>query len=268
MRHTILFFLLIFFLTSYSQNLKIEYDFTVNKSNDLATTTKKYVLEQNSSYSNFYFDKVKDKSQFKNSALAEVIFDRDSVVAYIIGDDVVEFFFKENHFKDFANDLQYYNFSIGYKSNTTFIKEKISLFDWKISENEKDTIIGGYNCKKAVTQFRGRGYVAYFTNEIANQGGPWKFDGLPGFILQINSIDGYLSISPTKIVSNILNATEILNPYAEKRTISFQEIKDVILESDKKYVKKMKSMPNPPDKITINAPDAIENLGLGERIYQ
>lgn len=267
MKYTSIFFLFSFLFT-FSQDLRVEFDFTINKSNELASTTKKYILHQNESSSIFQFDMIRDKTQFKNSDRTEVIFDRDSVVAYIIGDDIVEFLYKERHFKDFKNNLQYYNFSIGYKSKPSYIKEEINIFEWKISGTEKDTIIGSYNCKKATTTFRGRNYVVYYTSEIANQGGPWKFDGLPGFILKVNSTDGYLSIEATKIISNTTNKTKFSNPYIGKKTISFEQIKDIILESDKNYVKKMRSRPNPPDKITINGPESIENFGLNERVYE
>ena len=109
-------------------------------------------------------------------------------------------------------------------------------------------------------------YEAYFTNELADQGGPWKFDGLPGFILKVASKDGYLLIEPTKIILNKNNIV-IKNPYLGKKTITFAEIKDVILEQDIKTVKKMKSGPNPPDSVTIGEPDLIEKLHMGVRIY-
>ncbi|MDR7208342.1 GLPGLI family protein [Flavobacterium piscis] len=259
---------LLLFSISYSQNLKVEFNFTINKSNDLASTTKKYILEQNESKSIFYFEQIRDKTQFKNSELAEVIFDRDSIVAYIIGDDVVEFFRKEKHYKDFKNNLQYYNFAIAFKLKPIYIREEINLFDWKISSTEKDTLIGGYSCKKATSNFRGRNYVAYFTNELANEGGPWKFDGLPGFILKVNSSDRYLSIDPIKIDVNTENEIKLTNPYLHKNTISYKQIKGVILESDNDYLKKIRSLPNPPDKIIINGPESIENFELGERVYE
>lgn len=266
MKHIFLVF--IFIITNaYSQNFRVEYNFTINKKNEMASTIKKYTLEQNKSNSLFQFEKVKDKTQFKKGEYAEIVYEKDSVVAYIIGDDVIEYLYKENHYKDFNENSQIYNFSIGYKSKTNFVKEKINLFDWEIS-TDKDTIIAGYACSKATSKFRGRNYIAYFTNQLGNYGGPWKFDGLPGFILKVYSTDGYLSLDPIKIIVYNNENNKIINPYLEKKTISFEQIKDVILENDKKYVKKMRSKPNPPDKITINGPDTIENFGLGERIYE
>lgn len=56
--------------------------------------------------------------------------------------------------------------------------------DWQIEEETK--IIGGYNCQKATTSFKGRNYVAWFCPDIPMPYGPWKLHGLPGLILAAN----------------------------------------------------------------------------------
>jgi len=40
----------------------------------------------------------------------------------------------------------------------------------------------GYLCHKATTRFRGRDYIAWYTEEIPFPYGPFKFGGLPGLI--------------------------------------------------------------------------------------
>lgn len=50
-----------------------------------------------------------------------------------------------------------------------------------------DTLtIQNFPCKKATTRFRGRNYIAWYTEQIPLSLGPWKFHGLPGLIVQIH----------------------------------------------------------------------------------
>lgn len=44
----------------------------------------------------------------------------------------------------------------------------------------------GYKIQKATTEYLGRNWIAWFTNEIQIQDGPYKFSGLPGLILKIS----------------------------------------------------------------------------------
>lgn len=61
--------------------------------------------------------------------------------------------------------------------------QNLNLFDWKIQEDKKE--IHGYQVQKASTRFAGRDYVAWFSPEIPIPDGPYKFNGLPGLILEI-----------------------------------------------------------------------------------
>jgi len=62
------------------------------------------------------------------------------------------------------------------------VDEPYPELNWKIST---DTMtIGGYLCQKAITQFKGRAYHAWFAPELPFSFGPWKLQGLPGLILE------------------------------------------------------------------------------------
>ena len=69
--------------------------------------------------------------------------------------------------------------------------------DWQIKNETKK--IEDYVCNKATTFFRGRNYTAWYSTDIPIKLGPWKFNGLPGAILQIYDETGSFSWSITKI---------------------------------------------------------------------
>lgn len=66
--------------------------------------------------------------------------------------------------------------------------EPIPEMEWNITNTTKN--IGSFITQLATTQFRGRVYNAWFTQEIPISDGPWKFSGLPGMILEVISEDG------------------------------------------------------------------------------
>jgi len=60
-------------------------------------------------------------------------------------------------------------------------EEALDEFQWNILP--EDTLIAGYNCQKAQTDFRGRTWQVWFAPDIPVSDGPWKLHGLPGLIL-------------------------------------------------------------------------------------
>jgi len=73
---------------------------------------------------------------------------------------------------------------IGINNDTYLVYETIPVFKWEIENNETKKI-GDYICKKATTTFRGRNYIAWYTLDFTTYFGPWKFNGLPGLILEV-----------------------------------------------------------------------------------
>ena len=64
-----------------------------------------------------------------------------------------------------------------------FVYPDTASFDWQLRPETVE--VCGYRCQKAETDFRGRHWTAYFTEEIPVSGGPMKFSGLPGLILKV-----------------------------------------------------------------------------------
>ncbi|MDR1552254.1 MAG: GLPGLI family protein [Prevotellaceae bacterium] len=62
-------------------------------------------------------------------------------------------------------------------------EEGIPKQEWKISGDT--STISGYKCQKATCVYRGRQYVAWFTDAIQINNGPFKFWGLPGLIVEV-----------------------------------------------------------------------------------
>jgi GLPGLI family protein len=58
---------------------------------------------------------------------------------------------------------------------------------WNII-NDSVKVILGQKCKLATTNFGGRKYNAWFSTEMNNSDGPYKFSGLPGIILELYDI--------------------------------------------------------------------------------
>ena len=68
-------------------------------------------------------------------------------------------------------------------TNWFIYEEDLISQDWKILE---DTMtMAGYSCQKAMCDYRGRSYEAWFSSEIPISEGPWKFYGLPGLIVKL-----------------------------------------------------------------------------------
>ena len=66
------------------------------------------------------------------------------------------------------------------------IVEDITIPEWTMYEDSTITVLG-MECKKATTNFRGRYWEVWYTEEIPISQGPWKLCGLPGMILKANS---------------------------------------------------------------------------------
>ncbi|UQD55770.1 GLPGLI family protein [Flavobacterium sp. K5-23] len=97
-------------------------------------------------------------------------------------------------------------------NDSLFSKEKIKNGNYIVSENvpkmswELATAttkkIGDYICYKATTNFRGRNFTAWYSTDYPVQLGPWKFNGLPGLIMEVYDETnryywGVIEIKPT-----------------------------------------------------------------------
>jgi GLPGLI family protein len=67
--------------------------------------------------------------------------------------------------------------------------ENIAPYVWEVKKDKKT--VNEFKVQKAITNFAGREYEAWFTEEIPITQGPYKFDGLPGLIIQISDTENH-----------------------------------------------------------------------------
>lgn len=105
------------------------------------------------------------------------------------------------------------------------IAEKLPKLKWKILN---DTLsILGFKTQKAKLNFRGRDYFAWFSSNIKISDGPYKFHGLPGLILKIESTDGRFTFEAYSLKLNIseekFSINDLSKKYPNKKVITIKE---------------------------------------------
>ena len=125
-------------------------------------------------------------------------------------------------FKDYNSNEMFNKQDVSSKYFT--IKDSLNIFNWVIKEDIKNIL--GYKCQLATMTFRDRNYSAWFSPELPN-GGPWKYDGLPGMILVIKSDEPFIEFEAIAIVSRKIAAKLIENPFENDKKINWSEYKNL-----------------------------------------
>ncbi len=100
------------------------------------------------------------------------------------------------------------------------IEEPMRQQQWKIEEDTKT--IKGYVCKKATCHFAGRDYVAWYTMDIPISDGPYKFNGLPGLIVNIKDSKGEHFFELVGL-SKLTNGAKVFLTNREKAKITTED---------------------------------------------
>jgi len=109
------------------------------------------------------------KKSFENPVDGKVILDMKNVPGVYFKSEV----FSDNGKQTIYKELMRNRFSFP-------LEDPIQ---WKIGNETK--IIENYSCKKATGKYKGRHYVAWFTEAIPIPDGPYVFKGLPGLVLEV-----------------------------------------------------------------------------------
>ncbi|NQW75572.1 MAG: GLPGLI family protein [Cytophagales bacterium] len=108
-------------------------------------------------------------------------------------------FFNRVIFKKISSGIQNVEFL---KPNFSKNNELLKIIDneqvtWNITIESR--MILNYSCTKATGTYKNKSYEAWFCPQLKYSDGPWKFRGLPGLILNIESIDNQLKIDAFEI---------------------------------------------------------------------
>jgi GLPGLI family protein len=128
----------------------------------------------------------------------------DKIRAAIHIDQKVRSMFKDTHQStvitdvkglDEANQASYFAFPT---ENKYYLKESVQMQDYLIEEPAtdikwkitKDTAsFSGINCQKATANFENKNWIAWFAPSLPFTSGPYKFNGLPGLIVEAHDED-------------------------------------------------------------------------------
>lgn len=191
------------------------------------TVEYKSILQDNKDdYGSYNFEKTKLVTNATESLYFETPL--DTIVS--IGDSETYsnegMEYSRTYYKNLKNKYIIYDKNYGTNSN---IKDENYTIQWEITENTKEIL--GYTCQEATGDFRGRKYKVYFSPDIPFKNGPYKFDGLPGLILEVRSLDNVVSIVAEKI---IFEDSIIKNPFIDSKYNTWDEfIKKYKLYFDK-----------------------------------
>ncbi len=137
------------------------------------------------------------------------------------------------------NDLKkrklYHYLSLFSSKKHDWVEESTPVFLWKLLEETKK--IGNITCYKASSSFRGRNYTAWYTPTIKSSFGPWKFQGLPGLILEIYDEDKEVNITTKKITIPFVEEMDV----KPTEIILFEDVKKTRQKKIDDFIQKLES---------------------------
>jgi hypothetical protein len=203
----------------YAQNFRIDYLLTYREDAlSPEKTTKNMLLFVQGNQSKF---------------LAEKQYEADSIrAAGVKGPAIGDNSFLVINGEENVSSKYYFYFRDTYK-----VKELVKL-NWELKPETKK--IDTYLCRKAVLQYKGRTWEAWYTQDVPIQAGPYLFRNLPGLIIEMEDSTGSYKFS----LYSIKKRTETLdfeNMYKGALTIPQKQLQKVSLDYYNDPLREMKS---------------------------
>lgn len=192
-----------------AQHIEVKYNRNkITKTKEHKDIQNEYVLFYNQGKSIFLEDKQRLSSKLKND-----ISEQEYLLNFDISDKKL-FYYKDFNRNELVSILDVYQ-----------VKDSLINWNWEITDETKE--VAGYLCKKAVSNFQGFPFVAWYTEDIPISAGPEIYDGLPGLILQAYNL-GYEYVSSSiKFLDNSIN---IERPKLKDETYTFLAAQEEILK--------------------------------------
>lgn len=137
-------------------------------------------------------------------------------------------------------------------------QEELPAFHWTIVNEKKK--IWDYTCQKAVCQFRGRSYEAWFTSEIPVNDGPWKFCGLPGLILEVHDTKNQYSFEFVGLRKSNANIAELPHQYTKVSREKYNKIYKNYIKDPIAFMSASSGIKVTLVKSTSKNPQAVKNV--------
>ncbi|MDE5685756.1 MAG: GLPGLI family protein [Paramuribaculum sp.] len=187
-------------IASSAQTADIEVSYMAhspNMKNGKPEVTNQYILLSNPTDSKFYSPRTEYIDSLNSTPEGKAVYQEMARSAYFSG-KMKEMpkrdgkYYVTKNLSD--NKLKYYDV-VGL-SNYSY-EETPGQLQWTIGDVSKEIL--GYECIAAETDYHGRHWTVWFAPEIPIQNGPWKFDGLPGLILEAECDGGLYRFIATGI---------------------------------------------------------------------
>ncbi len=117
-----------------------------------------------------------------------------------------------------------------------YYDESPDEYVWEVSDSTKNVL--GYECTKAICDYHGRKWEAWFTPEIPINNGPWKLNGLPGLILEASTEGREYSFIATGLEQTAKPIGQVYNQDEYERTdrISFLKSKRAHIDNPAAHI--------------------------------